>query len=54
MRNQGEDAKQAVIKAGRLRFRAILLTSLTTFAGLTPILLERLDSTSIEQVSLWF
>ena len=27
--------------AGSLRFRAIALTSLTTFAGLTPIMLER-------------
>jgi len=31
-----------------------LLTSLTTFAGLTPMLLESIDSTSIEQASLWF
>jgi multidrug efflux pump subunit AcrB len=27
---------------GPARFRAILLTSLTTFAGLTPMLLERI------------
>ena len=38
---EGKDAHQAVIHAGGLRFRAILLTSLTTFAGLTPMLLER-------------
>lgn len=31
----------AIRLAGPRRFRAILLTSLTTFAGLTPILLER-------------
>ncbi|MEH6567992.1 MAG: efflux RND transporter permease subunit [Halioglobus sp.] len=31
----------AVIEAGTRRFRAILLTSLTTFFGLAPILLER-------------
>ncbi len=32
---------QAVREAGPQRFRAILLTSITTFAGLTPIILER-------------
>jgi multidrug efflux pump subunit AcrB len=32
---------QAVRQAGRGRFRPILLTSLTTFAGLTPLLLEK-------------
>jgi len=31
----------AVTRAAAKRFRAIILTSLTTFAGLTPILLER-------------
>ncbi|MBT8366871.1 MAG: efflux RND transporter permease subunit, partial [Deltaproteobacteria bacterium] len=41
MRRQGEDDYNAVTKAGCLRFRPILLTSLTTFAGLTPMLLER-------------
>jgi multidrug efflux pump subunit AcrB len=41
IRGEGKDAHQAVIHAGGLRFRAILLTSLTTFAGLTPMLLER-------------
>jgi multidrug efflux pump subunit AcrB len=30
----------AAIKAGTERFRAIMLTSLTTFFGLLPILLE--------------
>jgi multidrug efflux pump subunit AcrB len=30
-----------VRQAGMARFRPILLTSLTTFAGLTPLLLER-------------
>jgi multidrug efflux pump subunit AcrB len=38
---EGENARDAVIKAGCMRFRAIMLTSLTTFAGLTPMLLER-------------
>ncbi|MBW2409766.1 MAG: efflux RND transporter permease subunit, partial [Deltaproteobacteria bacterium] len=41
LRREGRDARAAVIQAGGLRFRAILLTSLTTFAGLTPMLLER-------------
>ena len=31
----------AITTAGRSRLRPILLTSLTTFAGLTPMLLER-------------
>ena len=34
-------AQDAVIKAGCIRFRAILMTSLTTFAGLTPMIIER-------------
>lgn len=41
IRNQGIDPHRAIIQAGSLRFRAILLTSLTTFAGLTPMLLEK-------------
>ena len=36
----GMDIVAAVIKAGTERFRAIMLTSLTTFFGLLPILLE--------------
>jgi multidrug efflux pump subunit AcrB len=32
---------QAVREAGVARFRPILLTSLTTFAGLSPMMLER-------------
>jgi len=31
---------ESLSRAGRARFRAIMLTSLTTFAGLTPLLLE--------------
>ena len=41
IRNQGVDPQTAVIQAGGLRFRAIILTSLTTFAGLSPMLAER-------------
>jgi multidrug efflux pump subunit AcrB len=39
-RARGETLATAVRSAGRARFRAILLTSLTTFAGLTPLMLE--------------
>ena len=31
----------ALLKAGTMRFRPILLTSVTTFAGVTPIILEK-------------
>jgi multidrug efflux pump subunit AcrB len=41
MRRGGKTAREAVTAAGGLRFRPILLTSLTTFAGLSPMLLER-------------
>ena len=41
IRAQGTDIHDAVIKAGTLRFRAVILTTLTTFAGLTPIMLEQ-------------
>ena len=41
IREQGASARESVIRAGGLRFRAIILTSLTTFAGLTPMLLEK-------------
>jgi multidrug efflux pump subunit AcrB len=40
-RREGMDIHEAIRVAGPARFRAILLTSLTTFAGLTPMLLER-------------
>jgi multidrug efflux pump subunit AcrB len=41
LREEGDSAHDAVIKGGTLRFRAIILTSLTTFGGLTPMLLEK-------------
>ena len=41
IRRQGACPEEAVSQAGALRFRAIILTSLTTFAGLTPMILER-------------
>jgi multidrug efflux pump subunit AcrB len=40
-RAEGVSLHQAVVEAGKRRFRPILLTSLTTFVGLVPILLER-------------
>ena len=39
-REEGIAIKQAVVEAGCKRFRAILLTSLTTFIGLVPIITE--------------
>jgi multidrug efflux pump subunit AcrB len=40
-RREGMDVHEAVLAAGPRRFRPILLTSLTTVAGLTPMLLEK-------------
>ncbi len=40
-RQEGVPVRQAVIDSGTLRFRAIILTSITTAAGLLPILLEK-------------
>jgi multidrug efflux pump subunit AcrB len=37
----GMDIEKAVIESGRARFRPVLLTSVTTVAGLFPLLLER-------------
>ena len=37
----GYELMEAVLNAGAARFRPVMLTSLTTFAGLTPILLEK-------------
>lgn len=37
---QGLTLRQAVLEAGGKRFRPILLTSLTTFAGLMPLLMD--------------
>ncbi len=41
LRGNGIQAKTAIIKAGCDRFRAILLTSLTTFVGLMPLIFEK-------------
>ncbi len=40
-REAGVDTITAICEAGAARFRPIVLTSLTTFAGLTPLMLER-------------
>jgi multidrug efflux pump subunit AcrB len=41
IREEGFTVRESAVLAGCMRFRAIILTSLTTFAGLTPMLLER-------------
>ena len=40
-RDEGHSTLEAVMEAGPRRFRPILLTSLTTFFGLFPLLLEK-------------
>ena len=40
-RSQGAPLFEAVLAGGRQRFRAIVLTSVTTVAGLSPILFEK-------------
>ena len=40
-RDEGTPLKQAVVQSGTQRFRAIILTSLTTAAGLMPIMFEK-------------
>ena len=40
-REEGIPLAEAVRQAGRVRFRPILLTSLTTAAGITPLMLEK-------------
>jgi multidrug efflux pump subunit AcrB len=40
-RRRGKSVHEACIGAGRARLRAILLTTITTVLGLTPLLLER-------------
>ncbi len=40
-RDDGLPVLEATVEAGLARFRPILLTSMTTFAGLTPLMMER-------------
>ena len=39
-RDSGMDPREAIMAGSRIRFRAILLTSLTTFLGVAPLVLE--------------
>ena len=41
LRDSGKKLADAVCEAGATRFRAIILTSLTTAAGITPLMLEK-------------
>lgn len=41
LRAKGLSAREAIIEAGVVRFRPILLTSVTTIVGLLPMMLER-------------
>jgi len=40
-RKRGMNAHDAIVRAGKSRFRAILITSVTTFIGLVPLMLEQ-------------
>ncbi len=40
LRREGASALEAIYQAGRRRFRPILLTTLTTFGGLAPMIFE--------------
>ncbi|WP_419603871.1 efflux RND transporter permease subunit, partial [Thiolapillus sp.] len=40
LREQGMEVDEAIVEAACQRLRAVLLTSLTTIAGLTPLLFE--------------
>jgi multidrug efflux pump subunit AcrB len=39
-RHEGLPAREAILRAGVRRFRPIMLTTLTTFGGLSPIIFE--------------
>ena len=41
MREEGHSIREAAVLAGARRFRPIMLTSATTFAGLLPVMLEK-------------
>ncbi|MBT7582377.1 MAG: efflux RND transporter permease subunit [Kordiimonadaceae bacterium] len=40
LKKEGMKFTEAIAEGGRMRFRAIVLTSITTFVGLVPIMLE--------------
>jgi multidrug efflux pump subunit AcrB len=51
LRSEGAGAFAALVEAGTVRFRPILLTSVTTFIGLLPILFEQsLDAQFLKPV----
>lgn len=41
LRARGHAVKEAIVQAGKSRFRPILITSVTTFIGLVPLMLEK-------------
>lgn len=41
LRERGMSPKEAILEAGVARFRPILLTTITTFVGLVPMMMER-------------
>ena len=41
LREKGMDGAEALVEAGTKRFRPILLTSVTTFVGLLPLMMEQ-------------
>lgn len=47
IRNTGLDYEAAVVEAGMSRLRAVLLTSVTTFAGLFPLILEKSEQAQL-------
>ncbi len=47
IKQKTENSIDAAIQAGSSRFRAIILTSVTTFAGLAPLLLEKSEQAQI-------
>ena len=46
-RRRGAPPRQAIVDGAKARFRPILLTSLTTFLGFAPILMERSEQANI-------
>ncbi|NOX94676.1 MAG: efflux RND transporter permease subunit, partial [Alphaproteobacteria bacterium] len=44
LRDKGMDGAEALIEAGTKRFRPILLTSITTFVGLMPLMMEPIQA----------
>ena len=48
VRDEGVSRSEAVMKAGQLRFRAIMLTTITTFFGVTPLIF----STSMQAANM--